>query len=179
MDRFSRDFPEQARAADQVMAFLLNYTADRRAEGVTLNQFLCDYRDRLKFVPAVIAALHLLEDERLIVLVTTRGHGNWLDSIMIYPPTGMDIPPTDELLHHDEKHSVRKYQDHEDVVHIKFYKTPAGKFFVWPFVGQVRKYGDSYKHFSLRRHFDDVNAARDCALNQGRMLSELGFLQQC
>jgi len=178
MDRYSRDFPEQARAADQVMALLLNYTAERRIEGLTLNQLLCDYPNRLRFVPAVIAALYLLEDEGLIVLVKTRGHGNWLDSITIYPPTGIDIPPSDVLLHHDERQSVRKYDNYEDVVHIKFYKTPEGKFFVWPFVGQVREHGDSYKHFSIRRHFDDVNSARDCALNQGRMLSELGFLQQ-
>jgi hypothetical protein len=90
----------------------------------------------------------------------------------------IDIPPSDQFSHHDEVHSVRKHTDREDVVHIKFYKTPAGKFFVWPFVGEVRRYGDSYKHFKLRMHFDDVDSARDCALNQGQMLAELDYLHR-
>jgi hypothetical protein len=72
----------------QLLIDSITYTVERRVGGVPLNQFIWDYRNRLKFVPSVIAALYLLEDEGLIVLLRSRGHGNWLDSITIYRPTG-------------------------------------------------------------------------------------------
>jgi hypothetical protein len=98
------------------------------------------------------------------------------DVIRVYPPIGIEVPPASVLLDHEEVHSVRKRADLEELVRIEFYQTTQGKYFVWPYVGEVRRGGDSYRHFSLRRHFDNMESARESALNQGQMLTELGSL---
>jgi hypothetical protein len=177
MEHFSRLLPQEARAADQVMALLLAYPFERQAKGITVKELMRDYPDRLKCASSVIAAIYLLEEERQIILETSYGHENCLDSLRAYPPVGIDIPPS-EPAHHDEVQSVRKQDGYEDVVRMEFYQTPEGKYFVWPYVGQIRQNGDSYRHFKLRMHFDDIESARECALNQGAMLAELGYLHQ-
>lgn len=177
MGHFSRLLPQEARAADQIMALLLNYPFERRARGITVKELMRDYPERLKCASSVIAAIYLLEEERQIMLERSYGHENCLDSLRAYPPVGIDIPPPMPP-HHHEVHSVRKHDGHEDVVRMEFYQTPEGKYFVWPYVGQIRQDGDSHKHFKLRMHFDDIESARDCAVNQGTMLTELGYLDQ-
>jgi hypothetical protein len=159
------------------MALLLNYPFKDRGLGITLNKLLRDFPDRLKHVPSVIAALYLLEEEGQIRLERSCGHENYLDSLRAFPPIGIDIPPPVDP-DHRERYVVRKHEDHEDIVRIEFYKDREGKHFVWPYVGRVRRDGDSYRHFKLRMHFDDLETARECALNQGTMLAELGYLYQ-
>ena len=159
------------------MALLLNYSAERTLSGITVKELMRDYPEHLGHVPSVLAAIYLLEEEHQILADRSRGHENYLDSIRVYPPTGVDIPPRIDP-HHRERHTVRKNEDHEDVVKIEFYKTAEGKHFVWPYVGQAREHSDSYRHFKLRMHFDDLDSARECALNRGRMLTELDYLHQ-
>ena len=177
MSLYSTAIPSHSRAADKVMALLLNYSVERTLSGITVKELMRDYPEHLGYVPSVLAAIYLLEEERQIMVARSSGHRNYLDSISVYPPTGVDIPPSIDP-HHRECHTVRKHDDHEDVVQIEFYKTAAGKHFVWPYVGQVREHSDSYKHFKLRMHFDDLDSARECALNQGKMLTELDYLHQ-
>jgi hypothetical protein len=160
------------------MALLLNYPFERRAEGITVKELMRDYPDRLKCASSVMAAIYLLEEERQIILERSYGHENCLDCLRAYPPVGIDIPPDHKFFHHDEVHSVRKRDEVDDVVTIQFYRTPEGKFFVWPYVGERRQYGASDRHFKLRMHFDDIDSARECALNQGAMLAELDYLHQ-
>jgi hypothetical protein len=160
------------------MALLLSYSAGKGLSGITVNELMRDYPEHLRHVPSVLAAIYLLEEERQVMVARSSGHSNYLDSIRVYPPTGIDIPPSDEFFHHDEVHSVRKRESVEDVVTIKFYRAPEDKFFVWPFVGERRRYSASDRHFKVRMHFDDLHSARECALNQGRMLTELDYLHQ-
>jgi hypothetical protein len=157
------------------MALLMSYPLERSLAGITVNELFRDHPGRLKHVPSVLAAIYLLEKEWQVQVERSTGHENYLDSIRVYPPTGVDIPPSVPC-RRDEVHSVMKQDGREDVVRIEFYQTPGGKYFVWPYVGQIGKSYDSYKHFRLRMHFDDVDSARECAIGRGKMLTELGFL---
>jgi hypothetical protein len=178
MGHYSRLLTQEARAADQVMAYLRNYPFERRASGIAVKELMRDYPDRLKCASSVIAAIYLLEEERQIMLERSCGHENCLDGLRAHLPEGIEIPPGDQFFLQRDVHVLRKRECFEDVVQIDFYRAENGKYFVWPFVGQIGKYSSSHKHFKLRMHFDDIDSARECAINQGATLIELGFLHQ-
>jgi hypothetical protein len=169
MALYSRDFASQAKAADQVMAALISYSLERRIQGITVGDLGRDYPKQFGNAGGVTAALDLLREEGKLREERTGGHRDVRDVIKVYPPVEIQIPPTQEAFLR-ECHEVG---DRELV--IDFYKDIEGKIFVWPYVGRVRQYSASHRHFPLWGHFDDVDAARESALNQGRMLIEIGF----
>ncbi|MFY9740597.1 MAG: hypothetical protein WA252_20855 [Candidatus Sulfotelmatobacter sp.] len=147
----------------------MSYPLERRIQGITGGDLGRDYPKQFGNAASVTAALDLLREEGKLRDERTGGHRDSRDVIKVYPPVEIQIPPRQEAFLR-ECHQVG---DHELV--IDFYRDVEGKVFVWPYVGRVRQYSASHRHFPLWGHFDDVEAARESALNQGRMLVEIGF----
>jgi hypothetical protein len=169
MALYSRLFPSQAKYTDQVMAVLINYSLERRVQGVTVGDLGRDYPEQFGNAVNVTAAFDLLREEGKLREERTGGHSDVRDVIKVYPPIEIQVPPTQKAFYR-ECHQVG---DHEIV--IDFYRDIKGKVFVWPYVGRVQRYNASHRHFPLWGHFDDVDSARESALNQGRALVEIGF----
>jgi hypothetical protein len=169
MALYSRFIASQARAADQVTAALINYPLERRIEGITVGDLGRDYPKHFGNAGSVTAALDLLCEEGKLQEERTGGHSDVRDVIKVYPPVEIQIRPTQKAFLR-EHHQVG---DHELV--IDFYKDLKGKIFVWPYVGRVRECSASHRHYPMWGKFDEVDSARESALNQGRMLVEIGF----
>ena len=177
MTLLSRSLQQQADPADIYMALLINYPPERRFLGVTLGDMARDYPNKFDSeskVRAAIAAFTLLAREGKVYEQRSSGRPHFLDSIKVSFPGGFDIPPSQEAVRTD-RHLVG---DHTVVIHI--YKTAEGKFFVWPYIERVSRDSAGYvhtlqKHFPLRGHFDDVQAALRSAITQGTTLVEVGF----
>lgn len=169
MALYSRLVPSQARTTDQVLALLMNYPAERRVLGVTVGDVMRDHSDRLTNPSSVLAAVDLLSEEGIVSVEKHTGLNDYRDATRIYLQLMREIPPTDDAVLR-ETHAVGEYN-----VIVDFYKAADGKFFVWPYIQQMRGDGMSAKHFQIRGHFDSVDDARECALTVGRTLVEVGF----
>src|ERR1700678_3680070 len=149
------------------MAVLINYSLERRIQGITVGDLGRNYPRQFGNAGNVTAAFDLLCEEGKLREERTGGHHDVRDVIQVYPPVEIQIPPTHDAFLR-ECHQVG---DHELV--IDFYKDIKGNIFVWPYVGRVRQYSASHRHFPLWGNFDDVESARESALNHGRMLVEI------
>lgn len=81
----------------------------------------------------------------------------------------IEIPPPPDAFISAEEHPCGHY-----TIRIEFYKALNGRYFVWPYIRQQRGDGDTMKHFMLVGHFENMDAARDAALQRGRELIDNG-----
>jgi hypothetical protein len=82
----------------------------------------------------------------------------------------LEIRPDAELFEETEE-----YQEQGRSIRIEFYKTPEGRYFVWPYISQGRRSRDTMKHFVVKGHFPDRKTARNATLERGRALIAAGF----
>jgi len=170
MAAYSRLLSWEARATDEVLALLINYSAERRVQGITVKELVRDYPNRLKDYRSVIAAVDLLSDEGRVLVERSSGHNHALDSIRIYPRVDQEVPPPPGSFDHREEHVEGEHR-----ILIDFYKDVEGRDFVWPYIERVRQHSATAQHFQVRGHFLDQAAARDSALTQARTLISVGF----
>jgi len=82
----------------------------------------------------------------------------------------LELPPPADLLIKTEEHA-----EGEDIIRIEFYKAPDCAYFVWPYIRGLQSDGDAVKHFQVMGHFPSMDAARQAAINEGRVLISAGF----
>ena len=81
----------------------------------------------------------------------------------------LDIPPNAELFEDVEGHPKSGY-----ILRVEFYKKPDGRYFVWPYIRQVRGCNDITQHFQVLEQFPSKEAAREAALAGARALIASG-----